>query len=160
MILKITGGEVLIDDDLFPKISQLAWHVMKVGYAVHTAWIRQRRQKLLMHRYIFELEGVDIPSGMQIDHHNRNRLDNRFQNLRIVTISQQRANSSHRNKTGYNGVSYWTDGKYEYYRGAITKDHKCYITRYVETPEEAARLRDELAKQLFGEFAIQNFPKP
>ncbi len=160
MILKITGGETIIDDEVLSQISAISWHITgSGGYAVHSTWDGIRTGKLLMHRYVFELEGCDIPSSMQVDHINRNRLDNRFDNLRLVTVSQQRANSSYGNMTGFSGVVHYFYKGHEYYQGRITKDHRLYYTRNVGTPEEAAHLRDELAWSLYGSFAIQNFPK-
>lgn len=63
------------------------------------------------HRIIWLLETGDWPE-MFIDHINRNRKDNRWENLRHVTGSQNNKNSSKRrdNTSGINGVS-WSKEK-------------------------------------------------
>jgi hypothetical protein len=154
MILKITGGETIVDEELYPDLSILAWHV-DVGYAVHNVRVGKTSIHVLMHRHIFLLKGVDIPSGMEVDHINRNRLDNRFENFRIVTRSQNMANSIHRDHqnrvNGYIGVVCIRE-KYYYGRAST------YLTRRANSAYEAAVLRDELAIKLHGDCAILNFP--
>ena len=38
-----------------------------------------------VHRLVYETFVGEIPKGFEIDHINRNRLDNRLENLRVVT---------------------------------------------------------------------------
>lgn len=58
------------------------------------------------HRVILELCGVEC-SGMQVDHINQSRLDNRIENLRVVDNKTNSRNQGKRprNKTGVTGVS-------------------------------------------------------
>ncbi len=58
-------------------------------------------------RYIWEEVYGLIPEGMEIDHINRNRRDNRLENLRLVSRSQNNFNKGkYRNNTsGYKGVT-------------------------------------------------------
>lgn len=59
------------------------------------------------HRIIWKLVTGKEPKG-QIDHINRNESDNRFSNLRDVTVSENQHNRAipRDNKSGYKGVSY------------------------------------------------------
>ena len=49
-------------------------------------------KKILEHRIIYEMHNGPIPDGMQIDHINGIRDDNRIENLRVVTQSENQHN--------------------------------------------------------------------
>jgi hypothetical protein len=110
-----------------------------------------------MHR---EIVGGDSP---HIDHINGDGLDNRDENLRPSTVSQNIANSQNhkKNKKGgkYKGVTFCpevTGGRP--WRARIGFQNTIvYIGRFA-SEQEAARAYDEKAVELFGEFAHKNFP--
>ena len=58
------------------------------------------------HRIIWEMHNGDIPKGMCIDHINRVRDDNRIENLRLVTQTENALNSKLKatNTLGIKGV--------------------------------------------------------
>ena len=64
----------------------------------------------LAHRYIYQIHFGEIPKGYVIDHINGNSTDNRIENLRCVTQSQNLLNLNSRkrsnNTSGYRGVSF------------------------------------------------------
>src|SRR5574343_534907 len=64
----------------------------------------------MAHRYIWEIFNGKISKGMVIDHKNGNSLDNRIENLRCVSISENLLNSNNRirsdNTSGIRGVSW------------------------------------------------------
>tara|TARA_R110000824_G_scaffold396554_1_gene598108 strand:- start:1212 stop:1535 length:324 start_codon:yes stop_codon:yes gene_type:complete len=100
---------------------------------------------------------MDAPKGMQVDHINRNPLDNRKSNLRICTNAENSYNTGPQknNTSGYKGVSWRKDAKkWTAYIGHAPKSHLGYF----DTPEEAAKARDAKAKELHGEYAHLNFP--
>ena len=145
---------ITIDDDLVFLLSPMAWHVSNSGYAMNRNRSRTPAN-IRMHRYAWELKHGPIPAGMDIDHINRNRLDNRDENLRLATRSQNLARrKDYANQHGFRGVARRRYGKY---RGYVWKDRKQHWTATVDTPEEAAQLRDDLAIELHGEFAVLNF---
>lgn len=64
---------------------------------------------VLLHRLIWQHIHGPIPSGLQIDHINGVRTDNRISNLRLVTNAQNSQNriTSHRNSgSGVKGVTW------------------------------------------------------
>lgn len=61
---------------------------------------------LLYHRIIYILTQGEIPLGMQIDHINGNRIDNRIENLRLVTNRQNGQNKQHHRNGRLAGCTY------------------------------------------------------
>ena len=61
------------------------------------------------HRIIWEMHNNHVLDGYQIDHINHDRLDNRIENLRLVTVTENNRNQSKfkTNKSGATGV-YWS----------------------------------------------------
>jgi hypothetical protein len=104
-----------------------------------------------MARYI-----LNCGFGEIIDHINHDTLDNRRQNLRKCTGTQNKTNSKiyRNNKSGFKGV-HWhkRDGTWG---ASIGYNGKQIHIGYFATLEEAARAYNETARQLHGEFAYLN----
>ena len=66
----------VVDSDEYLYASQFKWKLHTRGYAC-----RGRKSEILMHR---ELMGCRAGDGLNVDHVNRNKLDNRRSNLRLV----------------------------------------------------------------------------
>lgn len=144
------GGEFLFDPSDLPLLERHTWHLGKRGYpATHV-----RYRTVVLHRLLFP-----EADGMEIDHINGDKLDNRRANLRTCTHQQNGFNAKlrHTNTSGYIGVSFLRRlGCYEaYIHFHGTKHH---LGLHAD-PIAAARMRDCVAKLLFGEFARLNFPK-
>lgn len=99
--------EAIVDDDDFIRVSQYKWRAQyKRGlwYARSCRKIIKSRNgkptHLYLHRFI-----LNAPAGSVIDHKSGNGLDNRKENLRFCTYTQNQANSRLR-KDGYRGVSF------------------------------------------------------
>jgi hypothetical protein len=157
----LTRGKVaIIDAQDAPEVFRYKWYASKqqgwTFYAVTSIHKEGRQTALLMHRLI-----LDPPPGIQVDHRNRNGLDNRRCNLRILDKSnQQRHNSkvpSH-SISGLKGVSYakgsWL--KNRKWRARIVVDGHEKRLGYFNTKEEAAAAYDAVALHYFGEFARTN----
>lgn len=106
----------------------------------------KRRQA---HRMIWIFANGDIPDGIQIDHINGVRSDNRLTNLRLVTNAENQRNRSMRsdNTSGFPGVS-WNkrDSKWVAQMGI---NGRAKNLGSFDTIEEAAAARAEANRQ-FG----------
>lgn len=82
------GFKAIIDDEDLEKVSICSWHFDR--YAKSNIWLpKERKNKAVyMHRII-----MDAPKGMDVDHINGNKLDNRKANLRVCTRSDNLHNS-------------------------------------------------------------------
>ncbi len=104
------------------------------------------------HRLIWLYHYGEWPKD-QIDHINKDTLDNHIENLRIATQSQNSQNlktPSH-NLSGLKGAHYQNqNGKY---RSRIVVNGKRYHLGCFDTPEEAHKAYCKAADEQFGEFA-------
>lgn len=158
------GKAAIVDDEFYEELSKYTWHtqITNTGclYARHSYAIRRAdgsrgTKGVLMHRMVQSLAGKTLTP--RTDHINRNTLDNRLDNLRPATASQNRCNTGPRvnNKCGYKGVSAKQNGTFSVMIQIHGKQRYVGLFRSVE---EAARAYDAAARELHGEFAYQNFP--
>lgn len=107
------------------------------------------------HRVIFEMHYGKIPIGLQIDHIDRNRLNNSIDNLRLVTNQQNSFNKekSKKSKSLYKGVCWREDKKKWQARTKIAGVEKSL--GYFDTPEAASLEYLIYTKKVQGEFACK-----
>lgn len=145
------GRVALVDDEDYSLVSGLVWTPEERNDRVYARNIAQR---LYMHRLL-----LGDPPG-DIDHENRNGLDNRRSNLRLATRSQNNLNSRRIKgsfSSRFKGVSWRKDR--QWWIAYITKDgHREEIGHFTDEVV-AAKARDARAVELFGEFARLNFPR-
>lgn len=149
--IKLTKGYAIVDDDDYETIRQYRWHLSN-GYACRTYVLNGKKAYCYMHRQI-----NNTPIGLYTDHINGNKLDNRRNNLRVVTKSQNSANSSKRSdnlSSNYRGVRRNTASST--FMARIRKDGIVYYIGSFKTQLEAATAYNEKALQLFGEYAKLN----
>ena len=112
--IPLTQGQfALVDDEDFVRFNHRKWHAMKGRsgefYAVsHKPGSGKCGRNDLLHRAIM---GVTDPK-VKIDHHNHDTLDNRRNNLRACTNSQNiqnRKGSQVNSTSGIRGVSWRKD---------------------------------------------------
>lgn len=90
----------------------------------------------------------------EIDHANRDRLDNRWENLRAATHFENMQNRVSR-KTARRMRGVYERGD-KYCARIYTKGAAKYLGMY-DSKTEAAQAYDEAARRLFGDFALTNF---
>lgn len=146
------GFNALVDDEDFDWLNKYGWYRTPCGYATRRVWAGTNRQVgLLMHR---EILGVE--PGEEVDHINADRLDNRKENLRVVTRSQNMMNRRKiKAKTSvFKGVCWKKSHKS--WQVAIRVNKKLIHLGYFKDEVEAARAYNEAAKNHFGEYARPN----
>lgn len=147
----LTGGKTTtVDAEDYEWLNQWKWHCSAHGYATRSG----EGNTVQMSRFILSPD-----SDLEVDHIDRNRLNNTRANLRIATNSQNAINiaPTYRNTSGFKGVS--LDKKTGQWRSMIRiKGEHAWLGRH-DTAEDAARAYDAKARELFGEFAYLNFPQ-
>lgn len=88
-----------------------------------------------------------------VDHEDRNKLNNKWSNLRAATSTQNKANTalSARNTSGYKGVS-WNRKRSKWF-ASIRIHGKTKGLGYHDNPKSAHEAYVREARRLFGEFA-------
>ena len=93
----IKGREVLISPEDKELFESRRWHISDSGYAIWRGSINGKKTTLRLHRLI-----MNPAEGKVVDHINRNRLDNRRENLRCVSQAENTKNSERcENAKGY-----------------------------------------------------------
>ena len=147
--IKLCGGSyALVDDEDYGWLQKYKWH-LNGGYATRT----EKNRTIKMHREIMR-----TPKGKLTDHINQNKLDNRKNNLRFCTGSQNQANVPKINKltsSPFKGVSWFK--RYRKWRVQISVDGIHKHIGYFDNEVHAAIAHDLWAKDSFGEYASTNF---
>lgn len=142
----------LIDREDFERVTKSKWYYNQ-GYAVATCGKYLPRHHERLHAFILKAQ-----PGQIIDHISGDRLDNRKQNLRIVTRAENAKNAKRPTFPGktsrFKGVC-WSkyDGKW---LAAITSDGVRHDLGLFDEEVAAALEYDKAAKQIHGEFARTN----
>lgn len=147
------GLTALIDEEDVERLSLLRWTSQPMAKQIGRWYAASYRdgRKVYMHREI-----LGVPKHLQVDHINRDGLDNRRANLRAASQSQNSANTKSRDTfSGYRGV-YWSRNKFV---SQVYSDGRTIRLGRFDDPVEAAKVRDLAARDLYGEFAVLNFPQ-
>ncbi len=150
--IPLTQGKfAIVDDEDYGYLNKWNWHVEKKRNGMFYATRRQGKSSIAMHQQI-----LNTPKGMETDHRNHNGLDNKRSNIRICTYAQNQQNRRPRCKTSkYKGVSWSKTAKK--WLVHIVYNKKALHLGLFNDELKAAKVYDENAKKLFGEFAYINF---
>lgn len=141
------GKSALVDDCDFEHLSRYKWLLQCGNYAARWDW--RAGKWIFMHRLV-----ANTPPGMQTDHINRDKLDNRRANLRVCTDLQNRMNKPKRKnaQVPYKGV---TRHRNKFDATIWVKGCRVRLGRFT-LAKDAARAYNEAALLYFKEFAFIN----
>lgn len=145
--LSNTHKAFIFDKEDFDKIKEFCWMENDNGYVISH---NSDGKNIRLHRLILNPKDDEI-----VDHKNLNKLDNRKSNLRIATKQTNGINRpcNSNNQLGVKGVNLNSTKKK--YIARIMKDGKTIHLGSYETIEEAAEVRRNKEKELFGDFAYE-----
>lgn len=157
------GVYTLVDSEYFDYINQWTWctKVNSKGVPTYAARINLEtgeRVQVIVHRLVYSIHypNADLTS-LDIDHVNRDKLDNRVSNLRLASRTSNSGNRgpNSNNKSGYKGVNLYDESRGVWRAQIMISGKKVSIGYYI-TAEEAAIAYNKKAVETFGEFAFLN----
>jgi hypothetical protein len=155
--IPLTQGQIaLVDDEDYAYLSQWEWYAQRSS----NTWYAGRKVPNGTNRQLTRWMHIDIirpDGGLEVDHHNRNGLDNQRSNLRVATHAQNQHNAGRRrdNSSGYKGVSWRSDS--QKWGASICLQGKVTRLGSFAAAEDAAHAYDAAARAHFGKFARCNF---
>lgn len=148
------GKYAVVDDEDYDFLMELPnssrnskWRRTNFGYAR----LNINDTYLLMHRLV-----MNAPPYKDVDHINRNKLDNRKSNLRVCSAQDNRRNSglSRLNTSGTKGVHYVVSRNK--WQARIGINYKRISLGYYDSLDEAVKVREQAVLQHFKDFAPSN----
>jgi len=146
------GKYAIVDiDDSLRVTWACSWYAHEVKNQFYAMGQIQKR-RIYLHHFV-----LGILCGIEVDHIDRDRLNNSKSNLRIVTHSENCANKTKfiTNTSGFKGV-YNERGKWRARIECLGKSHSCGV---FENIIDAALAYDKKARELYGQHALVNFPE-
>lgn len=118
------------------------------------AWAKINKRKVALHVFLAQPD-----EGFWVDHISRNGLDNRRENLRVVSPQENAWNkpSLFGSTSRFKGVS-WDASRGRWRAGIRINDKLKFLGRY-NTEEEAARAYDAAVLEHAPDSAFLNFPR-
>ena len=142
----------MVDDEDYEEINKYKWFASARGYAVRNFTRDDKTRGFIrMHGEI-----IGEIKGLEIDHINGEKTDNRKANLRHATHAQNVMNSrgSRGTTSAYKGV-YWNKMT-KSWRCTITTNGKKISLGCYQSEEDAKMVYNTWAKYCYGEFAWLN----
>ena len=132
------------------------WANCKDSHVVVARYLRRENGRDVYDRIYLHRAILKPPKEMVVDHINRNPLDNRRCNLRIVTYQQNSFNHKKTKDTSskYMGVCF-DRGRW---KASLSILKRLTHLGYFDCEEDAAREHDRAARRTRGKFASLNFP--
>lgn len=142
---------VLYDDDKHDLVCKYRWRICQ-GYVIsYVNGKGLKKDYILMHRLLL---GIEDSSHPMCDHKNRIRCDNRLENLRICTSSQNNQNKPPTGSCGFLGVTKTSEFRF---RARCMVGRKSHSLGYFKSAELAAMAYDHFVRNNFEAGAYLNF---
>lgn len=153
-VVTIKNYQVLLDADVAEDIDPEQWECRTTRGTPYFRSVYRAggvRRTIWLHRIV-----AGCPKGRQVDHKDRNTLDNRRANLRVCDLANNIHNRGifKRNTTGFKGVTFFKATKR--WHAQIGKDGKRIHLGFFKDIVEAAKAYNKAATELHGEFASLN----
>jgi hypothetical protein len=153
--IQLTQGKVAIVDHIdYEFLTQWKWYANKMGkdYRVQrnaSSGESKQTKKIRMHMVIAQRMGID---STLVDHADRDTLNNRRENLRGATVSQNNHNqgTQSNNTSGYPGVCW--DKKAGKWIARVKNQGKRIHVGYFDSLILASYMRDKKKRELAGAF--------
>lgn len=145
------GIVVLVDTELLPALRKYNWGMKtekRSGHRYAQAYISRSIGVKSMHRFIMR-----PPKGYWVDHINRNGLDNRRCNLRLVTPAQNNWNTRKRARARSKHKGIWWNENIQRWIATITIHGERIYLGCSKDEETAAALYRAGALKHQGEYA-------
>lgn len=145
------GKKTIVDDDMYDFLTRWRW-TWDNRYACRRYTENGKTKKVYMQKVV-----NNTPKGMDTDHINCDKLDNRKENLRSVTRSQNNANMPKIQKkcsSRFKGVC-WHKQRNKWKAEIKVNGVRKHLGVFINEAD-AATAYNEAAKQNFGEFAKLN----
>lgn len=141
----------LVDDEDYEDVMRRKWCLDGNGYVCASFRIDGVKRMDRLHRYLL---GLRPGNALEGDHKNRNRLDNRRSNLRIVTRAQQLQNRSGSlsSRSRFRGVGWHLQKKK--WRAYVNVDGRQKHLGYFDLEIDAARAAKS-ARERFLPYSIE-----
>lgn len=125
------------------------------GYYIVQLYKNSKGKTITIHRLVANAFLPNPENKRCIDHINNDRLDNRLENLRYATHSENGMNRSisSSNTSGIKGISWYKS--INKWRALIKINGKKKHIGLYKTLEEAQKARQEYANELFGNYTNQ-----
>lgn len=141
---------IKVSDEDYDRVKAYNWTVEKSGKRYY-AMRKDGDKKMRLHRFIMQPK-----ASHEVDHINHNGLDNRRENLRVVTAKQNRVNrpKTVSNTRKYKGIYF--DTRVKKWVAQISYRRKRVYLGAFKRAKDAAQAYNNAAIKYYGEFACLN----
>lgn len=149
-LIYLTQGKVAeVDDENYYLLNKYKWQAQKGRYTYYAKRVGAGKERILMHREILNLTKKEF-----CDHKDGNGLNNKIDNLRRCTNSENQKNKRGWGKSKYKGVC-WIKKNKKWMSYISINKKRVYLGLFC-TEKEAAVEYNKSASLNHGEFAKLN----